>query len=91
MAWCAPERGGATPPYAVKYAGKPIHSPSASSMVTSMVAPSPLRPRRTSAARIEEKAYMPAAMSAAGMPAFAGDSGVPVTESSPASHCTSRS
>src|SRR5258706_541401 len=31
-----------------------------------MVAPSPLRPRRTSAARMEEKAYMPAAMSAAG-------------------------
>ena len=34
---------------------------------------------------------MPAAMSATGMPAFAGVSGVPVTESRPASHCTSRS
>ena len=34
---------------------------------------------------------MPAAMSATEMPALAGSSGVPVTESSPASHCTSRS
>ncbi|MCD6041628.1 MAG: hypothetical protein K0R40_1231 [Burkholderiales bacterium] len=40
---------------------------------------------------MELKAYMPAAMSAAGMPAFTGVSGVPVTESSPASHCTRRS
>ena len=40
---------------------------------------------------MEEYAYMPAAMSATGMPALDGASGVPVTESSPASHCTSRS
>ena len=57
----------------------------------SSVAPSLLRSRRSSAARIEEKAYMPAAMSATGIPALAGASSVPVTDSSPASHCTSRS
>ena len=34
---------------------------------------------------------MPAAMSATEIPALHGASGVPVTESSPASHCTSRS
>ena len=34
---------------------------------------------------------MAAAMSAAGMPAFTGCSGVPVTETNPASHCTSMS
>ena len=34
---------------------------------------------------------MPAAMSATEMPTLAISSSVPVTESSPASHCTSRS
>lgn len=34
---------------------------------------------------------MAAAMSAAGIPAFTGCSGVPVTDTSPASHCTSMS
>src|SRR6185503_4686043 len=91
VAWYAPERGGALPPYAVNNAGNPIHSPSASNIVMSSVAPSPVRPRRTSAARIDEKAYMPAAISATGMPAFDGESGVPVTDSRPVSHWTSRS
>ena len=49
----------------------------------SSVAPSPVRSRRSSAARIDEKAYMPAAMSATGIPAFDGESGVPVTDSRP--------
>ena len=34
---------------------------------------------------------MPAAMSATEMPALAGSPGLPVTDSRPASHCTSRS
>ena len=34
---------------------------------------------------------MPAAMSATAMPALTGSSGVPVTETSPASHWISRS
>lgn len=48
-------------------------------------------PRRTSAARTPENAYIAAAMSAAGIPAFTGCSAVPVTDTSPASHCTSMS
>jgi hypothetical protein len=38
-----------------------------------------------------ENAYMPAPMSAAGIPAFAGSSAVPVTDTSPASDWISRS
>lgn len=53
--------------------------------------PRPVVPRRSSAASTPENAYMAAAMSAAGMPAFTGCSAVPVTETSPASHCTSMS
>ena len=38
-----------------------------------------------------EYAYIPAAMSAIEMPTFEGASGVPVMETRPASHWTSRS
>jgi hypothetical protein len=56
-----------------------------------MCAPSPVRPRRTSAASTPEYAYIPAAMSAVGIPVFAGASGVPVIDTRPPSLCTSRS
>ncbi len=36
-------------------------------------------------------AYIPVAMSATEIPTFAGASGVPVVETTPVSHCTSRS
>jgi hypothetical protein len=54
-------------------------------------APVPVVARRTSAARIDENAYIPAAMSATEIPTFEGVSDVPVIETSPASLCTSRS
>lgn len=73
------------------YIAWPIHSATASNIVISIDAPSPVVPRRTSAASVPENAYMPAAMSASGEPAFTGVSGVPVTEISPASAWTSMS
>ncbi len=54
-------------------------------MDTSIVAPSPVRDRRSSAASTAWAAYIPAAMSAVGMPVLAGWSGVPVIEMRPAS------
>jgi hypothetical protein len=60
-------------------------------MEISMRRPRPVRARSYSAARIELYAYIPAAMSAIEMPAFTTSSGVPVTDSSPASDCTRRS
>ncbi len=60
-------------------------------MDTSTLPPRPVTARRSSAASTPEKAYMAAAMSAAGIPALTGCSGVPVTDTSPASHCTSMS
>ena len=53
--------------------------------------PSPVRCRCISAARMPLYAYMPAAMSAMELPALLGFSGVPVTDSSPASAWISRS
>ncbi len=53
--------------------------------------PRPVWPRSISAARMPLKAYMPDAMSATEMPTLLGASGVPVTEITPASLCTSRS
>ena len=50
-----------------------------------------MRSRSYSAVSTPVKAYIPAAMSATEIPALHGASGVPVTDSSPASHCTSRS
>lgn len=50
-----------------------------------MVAPSPVRNRRSSAATTACERYMPEAMSAVGIPVFTGSSGVPVIEISPAS------
>jgi hypothetical protein len=60
-------------------------------MEISTVAPSPVRPLRSSAVSTPVKAYMPAAMSATEMPTLAGSWADPVTETRPASHCTSRS
>jgi hypothetical protein len=54
-------------------------------MDTSMVAPSPVRHRRSRAARIAWEQYMPDAMSAVGIPVLTGVSGVPVIAMSPAS------
>jgi hypothetical protein len=54
-------------------------------MDTSMVAPSPVRHRRSNAARIAWAQYMPDAMSAAGMPVLTAVSDVPVMAMSPAS------
>jgi hypothetical protein len=51
----------------------------------SMWRPLPVRPRSISAARMLLYAYMPAAMSAMEAPALLGSSGVPVTETKPAS------
>ncbi len=50
-----------------------------------MVAPAPVRQRRSSAASIAWEQYMPEAMSAVGMPVLTGVSGVPVIAISPAS------
>lgn len=50
-----------------------------------MVAPSPVLARRSSAASTDWAQYIPAAMSAVGIPVLAGWSGVPVTATSPAS------
>jgi hypothetical protein len=63
----------------------------ASSIDTSMVAPCPVRHRRSSAASTACAQYMPAAMSAVGMPVLTGVSGVPVIEMRPASAWTSMS
>jgi hypothetical protein len=62
-----------------------------SSIEISMAVPLPVFPRSTSAARIDEKAYMPAVRSAIEMPTLQGCSGVPVSEMTPLSPCTSRS
>ena len=56
--------------------GWAIHSVSASNSDTCSAAPAPVRSRAYSAARIELNAYMPPAISATEMPAFAGASGV---------------
>src|SRR6266851_9332517 len=90
-AWFAPVRSGGVPPYAVKYAGAPIHSASASKSDTSIVVPSPLAPRAMSAVRMAEYAYIPAAMSATEMPTLHGAVSVPVMETRPTSLWTSRS
>jgi hypothetical protein len=71
--------------------GWDIHSVSASNSDTCSEAPAPVRSRAYSAARSELNAYMPPAISAIEMPAFAGASGVPVTDSTPVSHWISRS
>ena len=55
------------------------------------LAPSPVRPRRTRAARMPDSAYMPVAMSAAEMPTRDGVSSVPVTLIRPDSAWISRS
>ena len=60
-------------------------------METSSRQPFPVFPRWTSAARMFEYAYIPAAMSETEQPAFAGASGVPVTDRNPASLWMSRS
>jgi len=60
-------------------------------MATSKRPPRPVRSRSYSAVSTPEYAYIPAAMSATEIPALAGSAGVPVTDSSPASHWTSRS
>jgi hypothetical protein len=60
-------------------------------MLTRTVAPVPVFSRRSSAASTPENAYIPAAMSATAIPAFAGCSGEPVIDSSPASDWISRS
>ncbi len=57
----------------------------------SMRRPRPVRLRSSSAARMFEYAYMPAAMSAIDGPALDGVSGVPVTERKPDSLWISRS
>ena len=62
-----------------------IHSPSASSMDTSMWLPSPVLARKSSADWMLVNAYMPAAMSAIELPALLGVSGVPVMDRKPAS------
>lgn len=54
-------------------------------------APAPGDPAAQERGEHPENAYMAAAMSAAGIPALTGRSGVPVTDTSPASHCTSMS
>ena len=54
-----------------------------SSIDTSMALPCPLLSRSSSAARMFEYAYMPAAMSAIEQPAFAGASGDPVIDRKP--------
>jgi hypothetical protein len=71
--------------------GCAIHSASASNSDTCSAAPCPVRSRAYSAARIELNAYMPPAMSATEIPALAGASGLPVTDTSPVSHWISRS
>ena len=48
-----------------------IHSPSASSIATSMLVPSPVRSRSYSAVSTPLKAYIPAAMSATEIPTLA--------------------
>ena len=83
--WLSPIRGGWLPVCICVYIAWPIHSTVASSIDTSIVAPSPVRHRRSSAARTACAQYMPAAMSAVGIPVFTGVSGVPVIETSPAS------
>ena len=60
-------------------------------MEISIVAPSPVACRRYSAARIEEKAYMPLAMSAAENPTLLGSAAEPVNEIAPASAWMARS
>src|SRR6187401_80907 len=90
-AWCGPVRAGAEPPYCVYAAGALIHSASESNSETSTVAPRPWLARASSAVRIPEYAYMPAAMSATEIPTFAGASSLPVRDSRPASLWTSRS
>lgn len=50
-----------------------------------MVAPPPVLARRRRAASTDWAVYMPAAMSAVGMPVLTGSSGVPVIEIRPAS------
>ena len=71
--------------------GWDIHSVSDSNSDTDRAAPEPVRSRAYSAVRIELNAYMPPAMSATEMPALAGASSVPVTDSRPVSHWISRS
>ncbi len=71
--------------------GCAIHSVSDSNSDTRSAAPVPVCARAYSAASTELNAYMPPAMSATEMPALAGSSWLPVTDSSPVSHWISRS
>ena len=90
-AWLAPLRGGAraavagvvrrlTHPFAERVEQRDLER-----------VPWPVAVRARSAVRIPEYAYMPAAMSATEMPTFARRLGLPVTDTSPTSLCTSRS
>src|SRR6185295_15963735 len=86
-----PTRAGIVPvPCHTDSAGV-IHSARHSSIAMSMRPPIPVRSRRTNAARIDEYAYIPDAISAIETPTFAGDSGPPVTDTTPDSACTSMS
>src|SRR6202035_5671253 len=91
VAWLVPVRGGGVAVYIAEYIGWDIHSVSDSNNDTDSAAPSPVVARVYSAARIELNANMPPAMSATEMPALAGASALPVTDSSPVSHWISRS
>ena len=56
-----------------------------------IAAPSPVRSRTNRAVSTLDRAYIPAPMSAIGMPGLAGAPALPVIAHEPASDCASRS